>query len=156
MVILFMIVFFVVSFLIVGLILLQEGKGGGIAAMGGGGMDGVMGVRNPLRRWTAYFAVVFVILALGINAYVARKGTPSVPKKPDLPKPAAPVEEAPGAGAVPTDVPPRPPEAAEPALPAKNEPGAPEAPVEGEEAGGPAASEALPAPEPPPAGEPGN
>jgi preprotein translocase subunit SecG len=80
-----MIAFFIVCFCIIGLILLQEGKGGGIAAMGGSGMDGVMGVRNPLRRWTAYFAVAFLLLALGINGYIAHKGRQIVPDAPEAP-----------------------------------------------------------------------
>lgn len=42
---LFLIVFFFVSFLIVGLVLLQEGKGGGLTGMSTG-MDGV--TQRPL------------------------------------------------------------------------------------------------------------
>lgn|GEM_PF-279411 len=75
-----MLLFFFVSFCIVGLILLQEGKGGGLAAMGGGSMDSVMGVRNPLRRWTAYLSVAFLVLALGINVSISRKGLRAPPK----------------------------------------------------------------------------
>jgi len=50
------------------LILLQEGKGGGLAALGGTKAAGVEGVTNPVRRATAYLAVVFFIMlvALGI------------------------------------------------------------------------------------------
>lgn len=66
--VLFLIVFFIVSFLIVGLVLLQEGKGGGLTGMSAG-MDGVMGAKNPLRRMTAYLFVFFVLLAVTINWY---------------------------------------------------------------------------------------
>ena len=64
----FLIVFFLVSFLIVGLVLLQEGKGGGLTGMSTG-MDGVMGAKNPLRRLTAYLFAFFVLMAITINWY---------------------------------------------------------------------------------------
>lgn len=41
------ILFAFVSFCIVSLVLLQESKGGGIAAMGVSGMDNLVGARNP-------------------------------------------------------------------------------------------------------------
>lgn len=66
---LFMAVFFFIVLLMIGLILLQEGKGGGLAGMASG-MDGVMGGRNPLRRWTAYFFIAFLVLTIGINKYL--------------------------------------------------------------------------------------
>lgn len=71
--ILFLIIFFFVSFLIVGLVLLQEGKGGGLTGMSTG-MDGVMGAKNPLRRMTAYLFVVFVLMAVTINWYFHDRG----------------------------------------------------------------------------------
>ncbi len=64
--VIFLLVFFFVSLLIVGLVLLQEGKGGGLTGMSTG-MDGVMGAKNPLRRMTAWLFVLFVLLAIGIN-----------------------------------------------------------------------------------------
>lgn len=50
------------------LILLQEGKGGGLAALGGTKAAGVEGVTNPVRRATAYLAVIFFVMlvALGV------------------------------------------------------------------------------------------
>ncbi len=78
--ILFGIIFFFVCFFIISMILLQEGKGGGIAAIGGGAMDGVMGARNPLRRWTAYLSIAFVLLALIINYTISRRGLVDVPQ----------------------------------------------------------------------------
>ncbi len=63
-----LLVFFFISFLIVGMVLLQEGKGGGLTGMSTG-MDGVMGAKNPLRRMTAYLFVFFVIMCIGINLY---------------------------------------------------------------------------------------
>lgn len=66
--VLFFIVFFLISLFIVGLVLLQEGKGGGLVGMSTG-MDGVMGAKNPLRRMTAWLFVAFVIMAVFINWY---------------------------------------------------------------------------------------
>ncbi|MCC8166104.1 MAG: preprotein translocase subunit SecG [Planctomycetes bacterium] len=63
-----LLVFFFISFLIVGMVLLQEGKGGGLTGMSTD-MDGVMGAKNPLRRMTAYLFVFFVIMCVGINLY---------------------------------------------------------------------------------------
>jgi protein translocase SecG subunit len=50
------------------LIMLQERKGGGLAALGGTKAAGIEGVTNPIRRATAYMAGLFFILAcvLGI------------------------------------------------------------------------------------------
>jgi len=75
---LFLIVFFLVSFLIVGLVLLQEGKGGGLTGMSTG-MDGVMGAKNPLRRMTAYLFVFFVLMAITINWYFHQRTDTTLP-----------------------------------------------------------------------------
>ena len=45
-------------------ILLQEGKGGGLTALGGTKAAGVEGVTNPIRRATVYLAVLFFVLAI--------------------------------------------------------------------------------------------
>ena len=76
--VMFLIVFFFVSFLIIGLVLLQEGKGGGLTGMSAG-MDGVMGAKNPLRRMTAWLFVFFVVLAISINWYFYQRGSTSIP-----------------------------------------------------------------------------
>ncbi len=76
--ILFLIVFFIISLFIVGLVLLQEGKGGGLTGMSTG-MDGVMGAKNPLRRMTAYLFVVFVVMCLAINMYFHSREDTSLP-----------------------------------------------------------------------------
>ena len=60
-------VFLVGAVLMIFLILLQEGKGGGLAALGGTRAAGVEGVTNPIRRATAYLAVVFFFLAIMIG-----------------------------------------------------------------------------------------
>jgi len=45
-------------------ILLQEGKGGGLTALGGTKAAGVEGVTNPIRRATVYMAALFFVLAI--------------------------------------------------------------------------------------------
>jgi len=98
------------------LILLQEGKGGGLAALGGTKAAGVEGVTNPVRRATAYLAVMFFILlvTLGVmhkpeasllngkfnTASVgagAKKEEPKPAEAPALVAPVAPAPEAPKA-----------------------------------------------------------
>jgi protein translocase SecG subunit len=76
--ILFLIAFFVVSLFIVGLVLLQEGKGGGLTGMSTG-MDGVMGAKNPLRRMTSYLFIIFVVMCLAINMYFHSREDTSLP-----------------------------------------------------------------------------
>src|SRR6185295_41000 len=46
------------------LIMLQEGKGGGLAALGGTKAAGIEGVTNPIRRATAWMAGLFFVLAV--------------------------------------------------------------------------------------------
>lgn len=82
--VLFIIIFFIVSFLIVGLVLLQEGKGGGLTGMSTG-MDGIMGAKNPLRRMTAYLFVLFVLLTVSINWYFHQRDEAIVPTGAVLP-----------------------------------------------------------------------
>ncbi len=76
--IVFLLIFFVISLFIVGLVLLQEGKGGGLTGMSTG-MDGVMGAKNPLRRMTAYLFVAFVVMCLAINMYFHNREDTSLP-----------------------------------------------------------------------------
>ncbi len=146
-----MIVFFLIALMIVGLVLLQEGKGGGLTGMSTG-MDGVMGARNPLRRMTAYLFVFFVLLCLGINWYFHDSGGTALPASVELPQPAFPAvppedlfapapEEAPAAPAA---------EAVETAETAAPAPVAPAAPA----VAAPAPAPATPAPAPAPAPAP--
>ena len=85
-------------------ILLQEGKGGGLAALGGTKAAGVEGVTNPIRRFTVYLAGIFFSLAiiLGIMhrpdksnfAASLEKNAATIadPKAEAKPKPAEPVK----------------------------------------------------------------
>jgi protein translocase SecG subunit len=61
--------FVLVSLLMTFLILLQEGKGGGLTALGGTKAAGVEGVTNPIRRATGYLAGLFFILAITIGVW---------------------------------------------------------------------------------------
>ncbi len=72
--------FLIICFLIISLVLLQEGKGGGLAAMGAGSMDSVMGVKNPLRRWTTYLFIAFILFAVGINKYYSMQAGGEIPE----------------------------------------------------------------------------
>jgi len=56
--------FVLIGMLMTFFILLQEGKGGGLAALGGTKAAGVEGVTNPIRRATGYLAGLFFILAI--------------------------------------------------------------------------------------------
>ena len=57
------VLFFIVTILMVFAILLQEGKGGGLAALGGTRAEGVVGATNPIRRLTVVLAILFFLLA---------------------------------------------------------------------------------------------
>src|SRR5579862_9848549 len=56
--------FLIVAVLMIFFILLQEGKGGGLAALGGTKAAGVEGVTNPIRRFTGYLAGIFFLIAI--------------------------------------------------------------------------------------------
>lgn len=91
---------------IIGLVLLQQGKGADMGAAFGGGSSGSLfgatGSANFLSRTTAILATLFFLTSLGM-AYIAThkprsSGTGGVMEGLALPKPAAP---APAAGAAP-------------------------------------------------------
>ncbi|MGD0089421.1 MAG: preprotein translocase subunit SecG [Planctomycetota bacterium] len=89
---------FVVSGLImIFFILLQEGKGGGLTALGGTKAAGVEGVTNPIRRATVYMAILFFLLAIILGIMHAPResikigsGTPAAAKQEPAPS-ASPV-----------------------------------------------------------------
>ena len=81
----------VCSFLVL-LILLQESKGGGIAALAGGAADQTLGTRNPLRemtKWTAIIMVGLLIITLKLNNSEANSSVRSTTT--DTPSVVAPV-----------------------------------------------------------------
>jgi preprotein translocase subunit SecG len=58
------VMFVLISVLMAFAILLQEGKGGGLSALAGGGSQQIIGTSNPLRRITVIFAIAFFGLAI--------------------------------------------------------------------------------------------
>jgi len=125
-------IYTVVCLLLIGVILLQQGKGGDIAnAFGGGGSQAVFGARSGatlLTRATAGLAVLFVVLSLTLTAWGQRggssvvggiEGPPPVPAA-ALPGPGGPV--APAAPAAATPAPEAAPAAPAPATPPPSQP----------------------------------
>lgn len=122
-------VYTVVCLLLIGVILLQQGKGGDIAnAFGGGGSQAVFGARSGatlLTRATAGLAVLFVVLSLTLTAWGQRGGNSvvgGIEGPPPVPAAALPGPGGPVAPAAPAETTPAPtttpaPEAA-PATPA--------------------------------------
>ena len=75
-------------------ILLQEGKGGGLTALGGTKAAGVEGVTNPIRRATVYLAILFFTLAIILG--IIHRPRASIAIGPGAPAAATP-EAAPSA-----------------------------------------------------------
>jgi preprotein translocase subunit SecG len=69
------IAFVLVAALMSFLILLQEGKGGGLAALGGTKAASVEGVTNPIRRATGYLAAIFFLLAIILGCMAKSSAT---------------------------------------------------------------------------------
>jgi preprotein translocase subunit SecG len=104
---LLMTLFVITSLLLILVILIQEGKGGGIAGAFGGAAADTFGVKaGSVNRFTAYLATAFIVLAL-LHAGVASAINPSV---------FEPVTPASPASSTTESVPTKPP--AEPAAPA--------------------------------------
>src|SRR5688572_29941109 len=95
-----------VAVAIVGLVLLQHGKGADVGAAFGGGASGSVfgstGSANFLSRATAVLAVVFFLTSMGLTYLSTRKpenrgvmapqSTPAKPAPGQIPVPGAPVE----------------------------------------------------------------
>jgi len=139
-----------VSLVLIGVILLQQGKGGDIAnAFGGGGSQAVFGARSGatlLTRATSVLAALFVVLSLVLTAW-GQRGAGSVVGGIEGPAPVPPA-------ALPTGAPPAAPATTEPAQPAATSPaeGAPgtTAPPPGSVPPPPAGTPPPPAGGPPP------
>jgi len=144
------VIYGLVAFLLVGAILIQESKGGGLAALGGTRAETAFGSSNPVRRLTVVLAVIFFGLAGLMGWWLPRgekasEGTRiTAPEGPGAAtEPAAPTtEEEPAAPAEETGQGPE-----EPAEAPAEEPGAgPEGPgAPGDEAGPRAEEPATPA-----------
>ena len=83
-------------------VLLQSGKGGGLAAMGGSGTmptEGILGGRqatNLLTRATWTSGTIFMVLALVLSIMSSRAALPTSILRPDMPQSTEPVPVLPG------------------------------------------------------------
>lgn len=87
-------------------VLLQAGKGGGLAAAfgGGGGIDSAFGAKvgGPLRKATAVFAILFMVLAIVLaimtstrkEGVVQRNGSSVTETIDDVPDDETPADDA--------------------------------------------------------------
>jgi preprotein translocase subunit SecG len=121
---LIVVLYVLVCLFLIGVILLQQGKGGDIAnAFGGGSSQAVFGARSGatlLTRATSVLAALFVVLSLVLTAWGQRGGS-SVVGGIDAPAPVtapSPVTTTPSAPTGPTVTP-----SAPPAAPAEGSPG---------------------------------
>lgn len=123
------ILFVILAFLLICSILLQEGKGGGLAAMGGAMTDSVMGAKNPMRRMTVYFFICFIVVVLALNYNINQDNSgsiaPGLTVTPEPTIPAATTEDV----KTPADAPATLPAADVPATPATATETAPAAPA---------------------------
>jgi preprotein translocase subunit SecG len=101
-------VYVLVCFCLIGVILLQQGKGGDIAnAFGGGGSQAVFGARSGatlLTRATSVLAGLFIVLSLVLTAW-GQRGSGSVVGGIDAPPPAPVTLPAPAPAPPPADTP---------------------------------------------------
>lgn len=83
-------------------VLLQSGKGGGLAAMGGSGTmptEGILGGRqatNLLTRATWTTGTVFMVLALVLSIMSSRAAAPESVLRPEMPQATEPMPVLPG------------------------------------------------------------
>ncbi len=67
-------VYLMAALLMIGAILLQEGKGGGLSALGGTQAESAFGASNPVRRMTVVLAIIFFVLAGFLSYFSPRSG----------------------------------------------------------------------------------
>jgi preprotein translocase subunit SecG len=106
------VVYVLVCVFLIGVILLQQGKGGDIAnAFGGGSSQAVFGARSGatlLTRATSVLAALFVVLSMVLTAW-GQRGSGSVVGGIDAPAPTIPAGQAtPPATATPPGMPSQP------------------------------------------------
>jgi len=80
-------VYVIAAVFMIGAILLQEGKGGGLSALGGTQAESAFGASNPIRRMTVVLAILFFLLA-GFLSFMSSR--PSL--SPGVEEPAAEVD----------------------------------------------------------------
>ncbi|MFH0914562.1 MAG: preprotein translocase subunit SecG [Chloroflexota bacterium] len=84
------------ALMLIAIILLQESKGGGLAALGGTRAESAFGASNPLRRMTTVLSIVFLVLAGVLSLWLAPEVTKSGKKGDDKDKKPAGATEKPG------------------------------------------------------------
>ena len=62
-------VYVIAAVLMIGAILLQEGKGGGLSALGGTQAESAFGASNPIRRMTVILSILFFLLDFTENFF---------------------------------------------------------------------------------------
>jgi preprotein translocase subunit SecG len=98
---------------LVGLILIQRGKGGGLAAFGGGGVEQAFGTRATTlaQKATAVLGAIYLLLAivLGLSFGTSRMAVAPAPEAPantapeKAPAPAPAEKPVPSAPSIPKD-----------------------------------------------------
>ena len=115
----------VVTLAMIGLILIQRGKGGGLAgAFGGGGVEQAFGTRATTlaQKATAVLGIIFLVLTIMLGLMWSPHGTTTSPTpSSSLPLESAPASSAPESAKSPA----APASAATPAAPAPAAPTAP-------------------------------
>jgi len=104
------IVHVLVAIALVGLILLQHGKGADMGAAFGGGASGSLfgasGSANFLSRTTAVLATVFFLTSMGLTYFAAKSHAPAIVAPPvTQQQPVAPPVKSPASGDKPGDIP---------------------------------------------------
>lgn len=112
------IVHILVAIILIGLVLIQDSKGGGALGIGGGGAGsnsllGATGAQTLAAKMTRIVAVIFALTCISLTVMTAdRSGSvvdgmipASSPAKDVAPTEAAPSEQAPAPGAVQPDAP---------------------------------------------------
>jgi len=98
---------------VIGLVLLQHGKGADVGAAFGSGASGSLfgatGSANFLSRTTAILAAIFFVTSLGLTYFGTHrpeaKGVMEMRKTTEQPQPPGAPEQAPAAGAAPAPAP---------------------------------------------------
>ncbi|MHC4250723.1 MAG: preprotein translocase subunit SecG [Planctomycetota bacterium] len=90
-------VYVAAAVLMIGAILLQEGKGGGLSALGGTQAESAFGASNPIRRMTVVLAILFFLLA-GFLSVMSSRGSvsPGVERPEAVEEPAGEADDEPG------------------------------------------------------------
>lgn len=95
----------VICVILMGMILLQSGKGASIGASFGGGAQTVFGARGPatfFQKMTIVLAVGFLLTSIGLARLARVGGDPSVIEKVSAPAEAPATSDLPAADAPPT------------------------------------------------------